>query len=199
METLGDRIKQIRKFLKLNQDDFAKKIGIESAVAVSNYEKNQRTPDINKLLIISKLGKISLDELVTGNKIEYKETQDQFNSTHIIKEGTEDYPEIKISEALRMCSAVLESKTSYAVALYHNLMHFDRAVKNESLYNKCYDDLVSVNKSLSEMRSRMDEVEKVNKKLKDEIKKLQGQSGGSAPIALSMDHAAPTGTEDKEI
>lgn len=48
------------------------------------------------------------------------------------------------------------------------------------------------------MRTRMDEVERVNKRLKDEIKKLHGLRGDSAPIALSVDHAAPTGTEDKE-
>jgi len=198
METLGQRIKQIRKGMKLNQDDFAKEIGLESAVAVSNYEKDQRTPDVNKLIIISRLGKISLDELLTGEDIIYKDTHEPINSAHIIKEGSGDYPEIKISEALRMCSAVLESKTSYAVALYHNLVHFDRAVKNENLYNQCHDDLIAVNKTLSEMQTRMDEMDKVNRKLKDEVKALREQRGGSAPIKLSMDHAAPTGTDDKE-
>lgn len=109
---------------------------------VSAYENNQTEPDI------SKLGNISLDELLIGDKIEYKETQNQIDGAHIIKEEPGDYPEIKISEALRMCSAVLESKTSYAVALHHNLVHFDRTVKNEKLYNQCHDDLVSVNNSL---------------------------------------------------
>jgi len=198
MGNLGERIKIIRTSLKLNQLDFALKIGLESATAISKYEDNSRQPDIDKLIKISELGNISLDELLTGNEIIYKDTHEPINSAPIIKEGSGDYPDIKISEALRMCSAVLESKTSYAIALYHNLVHFDRAVKSENLYNQCHDDLIAVNKTLSEMRTRMDGMEEDNKKLKDEIKLLLDHSGGSAPIKLTMDHAAPTGTEDKE-
>jgi len=64
-ETLGQRIKRIRKGLNLNQADFALKIGLQSAVAISNYENDLRSPDKNKLIKISEVGKISLDELLT--------------------------------------------------------------------------------------------------------------------------------------
>jgi len=66
MDTLGGRIKRIRKGLKLNQTDFALKLGLESAMAISKYENNSRTPDNSKLIKISELGGISLDELITG-------------------------------------------------------------------------------------------------------------------------------------
>jgi len=63
--TLGEKIRFIRKGLKLNQADFAKKLGLESATAISKYEDNSRTPDKDKLIEIAKLGNITLDELLT--------------------------------------------------------------------------------------------------------------------------------------
>ena len=66
MIKLGERIKNIRKQLKLNQADFALKIGLESPMAISAYENNQTEPDISKLVKISELGNVSLDELLTG-------------------------------------------------------------------------------------------------------------------------------------
>ena len=197
MHSFSDIIEIIKKLKGLTHDyEVADVLDIKQNT-ISAYKKRNSLP-IKKITAFCHKENISLDELLTGEDIIYKDTHEPINSAHIIKEGSGDYPEIKISEALRMCSAVLESKTSYAVALYHNLVHFDRAVKNENLYNQCHDDLIAVNKTLSEMQTRMDEMDKVNRKLKDEVKALREQRGGSAPIKLSMDHAAPTGTDDKE-
>jgi len=197
MHSFSDIIEIIKKLKGLTHDyEVADVLDIKQNT-ISAYKKRNSLP-IKKITAFCHKENISLDELLTGEDIIYKDTHEPINSAHIIKEGSGDYPEIKISEALRMCSAVLESKTSYAVALYHNLVHFDRAVKNENLYNQCHDDLIAVNKTLSEMQTRMDEMDKVNRKLKDEVKELREQRGGSAPIKLTMDHAAPTGTEDKE-
>lgn len=63
---LGGRIKQIRKMLDLNQEDFAVKLGFETPVAISYYENNKRTPDVSTLVKIAKLGNVSLDWLLTG-------------------------------------------------------------------------------------------------------------------------------------
>lgn len=196
MQTFIQIIEKIKKIKGLKFDyEVANLLGI-SEKAFSADKKRNSIP-LEELSTFCSLENIFLDELLTGKKMSvYKEPQE--TCSNIIKEASEDYPEIKISEALRMCSAVLESKTSYAIALYHNLVHFDRAVKSENLYNQCHDDLIAVNKTLSEMRTRMDGMEEDNKKLKDEIKLLLDHSGGSAPIKLTMDHAAPTGTEDKE-
>lgn len=204
--TLGERIKNIRKLLKMNQAVFAKEIGLESAMAVSAYENNQTEPDISKLIKISKLGNISLDELLTGEKTSIYNKEESRGSASIIKDfcsleysAQKAENNFKLSDAIKMCADVLESGTSYAGALYHNLVHFDRAVKNEQLHDECKEDLKAVNKTLSEMRTRMDEMDDANKKLQNEVKKLQGSSGGSAPFDLSVDHAAPSGTDDKEI
>ncbi|MEN6422392.1 MAG: helix-turn-helix domain-containing protein [Smithella sp.] len=197
MQSFFEIVEKIKKLKGLTHDyEVAELLNIKPKTMAAS--KTRKSVPLKKITAFCNKEKISIDELLTGNEIIYKDTHNQINGAQIIKEVSGDYPEIKISEALRMCSAVLESKTSYAVALYHNLVHFDRVVKNENLYNQCHDDLISVNKSLSEMRTRMDEVEESNKKLRNEMKKLRDISGDSAPTDLSVDHAAPTGTDDKE-
>lgn len=64
---LGERIKEIRKKLGLKQEQFADLLNIESKTAISYWENNQRTPgDINILVTIASLGKVTLDWLLTG-------------------------------------------------------------------------------------------------------------------------------------
>jgi transcriptional regulator with XRE-family HTH domain len=69
MTTLGDRIQYIRKDrLGLTQDDMAERLGVSAGNTISNYEKNIRQPDIDALIKIAELGKVSLDWLLTGKK-----------------------------------------------------------------------------------------------------------------------------------
>lgn len=212
MDTLGKRIRKIRKELDINQLDFALKIGLESATAISKYEDDSREPEIDKLIKIANLGNISLDELLTGKKSAIYNKEEQRQPVSIIKESDSfEYSaekaenKFKITDAITMCTAVLESGTSYAGALYHNLVHFDRAVKAEISQKQYQLDIQIVNdkyleleKALSEMRTRMDEVIDENKNLRDKEKLLQGLNGDCAPTTLTVDHVAPTGTEDKE-
>ena len=66
MDTLGKKIKFIRDKLGLNQSQLAKELGLESAMAISKYESDQREPDISKLIKLSEIGGVSLDWLLTG-------------------------------------------------------------------------------------------------------------------------------------
>jgi transcriptional regulator with XRE-family HTH domain len=201
----GKRIKELRKKLNLKQPAFAAKIyRVKSTISQIENDKSEITPSLRQT--ICHTFNVREDWLLTGegDMFNYK-TYEQISGSEkedvIIKDGSGDYPvgeQNKISYAVKMCIDVMESGTSYADALYHNLVHFDRAVKSEKLHNECKEDLEVVNKTVSEMRTRMDEMEESNKKLRDEIKKLQGLSGDSAPIALSVENAALTGTEDKE-
>jgi len=127
--TLGEKIRYIRKGLNLNQLEFAKKLGFKSATAISKFEDNSREPDKNNLIDIAKMGNISLDELLTG---EYKENQTGA-ATHIIKDTENPYEpnidKIKISEDLILTTRVLESNTLYATALHLNIRSFSQAVE----------------------------------------------------------------------
>jgi len=60
---LGDKLLKLRKNAKLSQENVAEKLGV-TRQTVSNWELNQTTPDLEQAKELSKLYKISLDELV---------------------------------------------------------------------------------------------------------------------------------------
>ncbi len=108
MHSFSDIIEIIKKLKGLTHDyEVADVLDIKQNT-ISAYKKRNSLP-IKKITAFCHKENISLDELLTGEDIIYKDTHEPINSAHIIKEGSGDYPEIKISEALRMCSAVLAS------------------------------------------------------------------------------------------
>lgn len=66
MNSIGDRIKEVRKAKGLNQKAFAKLIGLKSAIAISRYERNLRKHNISILVNIAQKCNISLDWLIRG-------------------------------------------------------------------------------------------------------------------------------------
>ena len=72
MDTVGDRIKIIRKMKRLNQKAFARLIDLKNAIDVSRLEKNQRKHTSTILVNISKKCNISLDWLLLGIGDMYK-------------------------------------------------------------------------------------------------------------------------------
>lgn len=65
-QTLGKRIAQNRKRLKLTQDQLAEKLGI-TAQAVSKWENDQSCPDIATLPLLAEIFGVSTDELLGHN------------------------------------------------------------------------------------------------------------------------------------
>ena len=70
-ESFGNRLSKLRKEKGLTQNDIADKVGVTSQ-AVSKWENDQATPDIDILIKLSEIFEISLDELLG------KETQKTF-------------------------------------------------------------------------------------------------------------------------
>jgi phage repressor protein C with HTH and peptisase S24 domain len=67
MSSLGERIRHIRNDIsKLNQADFAEKLGFSRVATISDYEKNKRSPDITALRKMAALGAVTLEWLLTG-------------------------------------------------------------------------------------------------------------------------------------
>ncbi|CEK40109.1 helix-turn-helix domain-containing protein [Paraclostridium sordellii] len=62
-------IKENRKKNNWSQDDLAKKLNI-SRQAVSKWETGESIPDIDKLIILSGIFSLTLDELIKGNTTE---------------------------------------------------------------------------------------------------------------------------------
>ena len=67
--SLGKRIKNIRDYLGLSQENFAKELGVKHYQNIGNWEKDTNYPnDIGILVKISELGNVTLDWLLTGKE-----------------------------------------------------------------------------------------------------------------------------------
>ena len=65
--TLGTNIQRLRKEQNMSQGDLADALDI-SRQSVSKWETDAATPDLDKLLKLSEIFAISLDELVKGEE-----------------------------------------------------------------------------------------------------------------------------------
>ena len=63
---IGKQIQSHRQQLKLTQDELAERLYV-SRQTISNWENGRNYPDIENLLLLSKLFDTSLDELVKGD------------------------------------------------------------------------------------------------------------------------------------
>lgn len=68
MNTLGDRIKQLRKDSKLTQKELGDKLNVGKST-ISQYENNINTPDIDTLKKISKIFDVPVDYLLGNTNI----------------------------------------------------------------------------------------------------------------------------------
>lgn len=66
VDTLGGRIRVLRNVFRKSQIQIAHILGVKTAVAVSKYETNQRTPDMSKLLTLAEYFCVSFDWLCNG-------------------------------------------------------------------------------------------------------------------------------------
>lgn len=60
---LGERLQQKRSGLKISQKEAAEAIGVSYSI-ISNYEKNERTPSLEKLMALANLYRCSVDYLL---------------------------------------------------------------------------------------------------------------------------------------
>jgi transcriptional regulator with XRE-family HTH domain len=67
-EQFGNRLMNLRKVKGLSQEDFGNLVGV-SRQTVSKWESNQTTPEMDKLVSISDVFHISLDELLGREKM----------------------------------------------------------------------------------------------------------------------------------
>lgn len=63
---LGKQIKKYRSEKKLSQDALAEKIYV-SRQTISNWENSKSYPDVNSLVLLSEVFKVSLDQLIKGD------------------------------------------------------------------------------------------------------------------------------------
>ena len=71
---LGERIYQLRTQRNMSQGDLAEQLDV-SRQSVSKWENNSAVPDLDKLLKLSELFELTLDELVKGDTVPEKQVQ----------------------------------------------------------------------------------------------------------------------------
>ena len=73
-----DKLQKIRKENNITQEGLADKLNV-SRQAVSKWESGTAYPDTEKLIQISKIFNVSLDELVNDNKESVNKVNEKFN------------------------------------------------------------------------------------------------------------------------
>ena len=63
--TIADRIQSLRKSKGMSQEELADRIGV-SRQAVSKWESEQATPDLDKVVIMSDIFEVTTDYLLKG-------------------------------------------------------------------------------------------------------------------------------------
>ena len=74
--TLGERIYNLRTEKEMSQEDLAVALEV-SRQSISKWETNGSVPALDKLVKLSEIFGVSLDELVTGKEVEQKDKKDE--------------------------------------------------------------------------------------------------------------------------
>ncbi len=74
--TISDRIQKLRKAKGMSQEDLADKIGV-SRQAVSKWESQQSTPDLDKIILLSDFFGVTTDYLLKGIEPECTEHENR--------------------------------------------------------------------------------------------------------------------------
>ncbi|MFD1735006.1 helix-turn-helix domain-containing protein [Bacillus salitolerans] len=67
MNSIGNRIKELREKLGITTEEFAKEIGLTKSI-IWSYELDKKEPSISHLIKISKYFNVSLDYLIQNQK-----------------------------------------------------------------------------------------------------------------------------------
>lgn len=138
MKDIGHRIEELRKHLRLSQDEFGASIGV-ARQTISKWELGDNTPTIKNLQKICEVYDIKLEDLI--NDVTFKESecavseaQSNLKSTKPIK-----FKAILITAIL----LILISLSGVAYALYRQFLTInkepeDEILSKESIFNPNY-------------------------------------------------------------
>lgn len=87
---LGEKLFELRKAKNLTQDEVAEKLNV-TRQTVSKWETSQSTPDFDKIVPISELFEIGLEELLTGKvKEENEQTKEEIKEKVLTKQEAKE-------------------------------------------------------------------------------------------------------------
>ncbi len=98
----GDKLKQIRANQGLSQEQLAERIGV-SRQAITKWETNRGLPDVENMIILAEIFKVTLDELVLQRTIEEETNKDFFESEMVYDVDCNKHFDIRVGNARRIC------------------------------------------------------------------------------------------------
>ena len=144
--TLVEQIKHYRKQAGLSQEKMAEKIGV-SRQAITKWENGTGTPDIANLMAIAELFQISVDDLLSNEKTEKKQSDYIYESrTEYDIDGKKNF-DIKLGGAYSV-DLKAYSGEKIVVALLSNVyknLQADFKVKIDDIKNRIDIDLNRLN------------------------------------------------------
>lgn len=158
---LGDRLKQIRKEKGLSQKAFADPLATSSGY-ISEVEQGKKTPGSEFLLSLSRVWKVSIDWLLTGEGSPYMDTS--------LPDRMDEGP--VIAELLNAVRTVLKSGDPATIdALERNIRYFARAIEVERRYNALETRISALEQERKKAAERIREGDPLEEK--DEIIKMR--------------------------
>lgn len=112
-EKIGRFIAELRKEKKMTQIDLANKLGITDR-AISKWENGRGMPDLSLLTPLCELLDVSINELLSGARLDKKDYQEKFEE-NIIK--TIDYTDKKIKKTKKIFITILSIILIFIVML----------------------------------------------------------------------------------
>ena len=113
-ERIGRFIAELRKEKKLTQIDLANKLGITDR-AISKWENGRGLPDLSLLTPLCEILDISINELLSGSRLDKKDYQEKLEENII---NTIDYTDKKIKKTKKFFVIVLSVIVIIFIALF---------------------------------------------------------------------------------
>ena len=154
--TLGQRIAERRKLLGLSQEAFGEKMGV-SRQAISKWESDTATPEIEKLIAMSKLFDVSIGWLL-GTEESPSASSEGFTDTQIraIEQIAHQYRSEPTSQPPRKWPTIL-CAIGTALSL---ILSFSALEEADSAYLYCTDHIDYLNNSIYDLQSQINELKK---------------------------------------
>ena len=98
----GERLKQIRADQGLSQEQLAEKIGV-SRQAITKWETNRGLPDVENMIILAEIFKVTLDELILQRKNEQEIQEKLYESETVYDIDGDKHFDIRVGNARKIC------------------------------------------------------------------------------------------------
>lgn len=147
---IGSKIRELRKHKNLTQKDLGNKVGL-SEQAISQYERDERQPNLEILNKIAKALETTIAELMSNNKLHTYKDERNYSTTYMNKNTLEDA--ISELKQVRIKNGISLKKISSLLNIDCNLLKNieDEHIPNAEItinYTSLLNDLIELKKSL---------------------------------------------------